>query len=290
MCATVRPRTQAVAPVEDPRSSISSQPTAASEAGVDEQHRRRRRAQSRGRDAELVADRRDDEQEPEEHQHRQRENEVVPVLRPERELRRRQQERADREPAPALPQEHRDGGYEGDHHEPERSRRRAAVDEHRSGERAEDPERCDELRAPADCDRRPGGADETCDEQADLRRDDVLNRSRVGQRRVERRERGRDGGDRGIRLPPPLVQEQSHPEERGRSQERERDASLDAEPPAIDGDDEEEDDADQDRKAADRGEDPSAEQVFERLPGRMSLPGGVGGGGAGAALGGGGPG
>ena len=138
------------------------------EARVDEEHRRGRGAQRRGRNAELVTDRRRPRTGTSRARARQRERQIVSILGPERDLWRGEQERADREPAPALPEEHRDGSDEGDHREPESERRGTAVDENWRRKRAEDAERRDELRLPADGDGRSGRPDETCHEQAEL--------------------------------------------------------------------------------------------------------------------------
>ena len=99
---------------------------------------------------------------------------------------------------------------------------------------------------------------------------------RVGERGVQRGERGRDCRDGRFGLAAPLVEEEAHGEEERRAEERERDAGLDADPAAVDRDDEEEDDADEDREAADPGQDPAAEQVLERLAGSHHLAASVG--------------
>ena len=179
-------------------------------------------------------------------------------------MRRADQERAQGEPAPALPDEHGYRRDQRDDHEREGEARRLAADEHRRGQRAEKGQGGHELRSPANGDGRADGADERGNEKAGLLPDDALHRRRVGERGVQRRERARDGGDSRFGLAPSLVQEEADGQEHRRAGERERDAGLDADPAAVDGDDEEQDDADDDREPAEPREDPAAEQILER--------------------------
>ena len=71
-------------------------------------------------------------------------------------------------------------------------------------------------------------------------------------------------GDGGFGLAASLVQEETDGQEHRRAGEGQGDARLDADPSAVDGDDEKEDDADDDRQPAEPGEDPAAEQILER--------------------------
>ena len=231
---------------------------------VQEKHRRGRDTQGRDGNAELVPDRRDDEETPVEREHRERQEEIVSVPRPVHELWRADQEGAEREPAPALPQKSSDRRDERDDHERQGQSRRLATDEDGCRECAQQGERGDELRSPPHGDRRAGPTHDSGDEEPGLLADDLLHGGRVRQRRVERGQRARDGGDRRVGLASPLVEKQASREKDRRAGERERDARLDTDPATIDGDDEEEDDSDDDREPAEPREDPSAEQIFER--------------------------
>ena len=153
--------------------------------------------------------------------------------------------------------------------------RRLAADEDGCRERAQKAERGDELRVPTDRDIARAGADSRRRRRKARRLWPTTSCTAVAYVReaYSAGERRRDGDDRGVGLAAPLVQKEAGCEQHRRAGERERDARLDADPAAVDGDDEEENDADDDREPAEPREDPSAEQVLERLSsGRPESP------------------
>ena len=189
------------------------------ERGVQQEHGGRRDAQRRGRNAKLVSDRSHDEEAPVEGQHREREDEIVAIPRPEHELRGADQERTEREPAPALPEEHRHGRDQRDDHEGERRARGLAADEHRRGESPEKRKTGDELRPPANGDGGSGRTDERGDHEPRLGGDHVLHAGRVGQRRVQGRKGGSDRSHGRLGLSAPLVEEETDGEQDRRPRE-----------------------------------------------------------------------
>ena len=264
MYETVTPSTHAVAPWDDPRSSTRVHPSAVASAAfrrsTDADETRKVEMGTRSSYPIAATTKRA----PVEREHRERQEEVVSVPRPVHELWRADQEGAEREPAPALPQKSSDRRDERNDHESERQSRRLATDEDGCRECAEQGERGDELRSPPNGDRRAGPTDDSGDEEPGFLADDLLHGGRVRQRRVERGERARDGGDRRFGLASPLVEKQAGCEKDRRAGERERDPCLDPDPATIDGDHEEEDDSDDDREPAEPRQDPSAEQILER--------------------------
>ena len=103
----------------EPRSSINPQPRALTRPAFSSRTDAEDTRSTEVGTPKLVADRGDDEQAPVQREDGERYHEIVPIPRPERELRRADQKRAQGEPAPALPEEHGNRGDQRDDHERE---------------------------------------------------------------------------------------------------------------------------------------------------------------------------
>jgi hypothetical protein len=136
----------------------------------------------------------------------------------------------------------------------------------RDERRADEAERRDGLRVPGQRDRRPYTRDPGGDHKRGEIRNQAVHRGGGEQRRVAARDAGADGRDRRVELPVPVAHHDPAGEHQRRRERAEQDALRRPDPAAIDGEDEEEDDAQQRHDATRPGERTGAEQV-----GRLDL-------------------
>ena len=190
-------------------------------------------------------------------------------------LRRGDGDRRDEQTAPVA--EHCHDGRRGEHEAGERRAgcREAVLqrDRNRHEHRADEPERRERLGPPGERDRRTEGGDRGGRGQCERRRDQVVERRRGEQRRVEAGDAGACRRDGCVRVAVAPTQPDAGADERSRGGRPEGDPRRRADPAAVDGEHEEEDDAEERHDAAGPRERTRAEQhaQVERLarwPGR----------------------
>ena len=240
---------------------------AAASAGRDEEERGGERLDPAVGLAELDGDRDRDEQAPEDG----REPDHGPVhglaLGDEADaLGNRSDQRGDQEAAPALAERDHGGGGEqdGDEARPEEGQLLVLDERHERDEHgADEPEGGDELGAPGEGNRGGAGSDARCGDQ----------RPRVGDEPVERRgcEEGgeaardacADGGERRVRRPEAAPEPEAPREDGERGRGAEAEAQLGADPAAVHGEHEEEDDPEDGYDRARPGEPEGAGELGE---------------------------
>jgi hypothetical protein len=180
-------------------------------------------------------------------------------------LRRRDRERGEREPVPALPQQHAGGGRERDEQDEHGSAVAGDSREDRSRERAQDAERGDAARLPAQGQSRGNSADANGEDDRRELREQLIDLCRDRDRDEEARDPGRDRRESGIGARLRLVQPDAERQQPGRAGGRERDARRLADPAVRDREREQEDDADQHGEPAHPGEHSPADEVLEAV-------------------------
>ena len=142
----------------------------------------------------------------------------------------------------------------------------SSADQDRRQQRAENPDRGDDHRFPADREHHAHHPDQAGAGKPRPRRDQVIHLRPDQERRVEAGEGARDSCQGRLGAPLALVEPDSGKQERGGAEEAEDGAHRLVDPAPIDRDSEQEDDSEQDRDAADPGEDAAAEDLLEAAP------------------------
>jgi hypothetical protein len=245
------------AAVEDERGGVAGEGAAPDD---------RRRGEAAHADAERVRDAGDGKDQPE----RDRDcRSVLVIRRDERDsLRRRGDDRRDRQPAPLAPDRERERRREDESCERGSQRRHAALerDGDRHEHRADQPEAGDRLGPPDECDAGAGRRDPCCKKQRGRRGEEVVERRGGEERRVSACEPGADGGNGGVRVAVAPVQPEPRAEDEAGGERAEADARRRADPAAVDREDEEEDDPEERHCAAGPGERTRAQEEAEVEP------------------------
>jgi hypothetical protein len=162
-----------------------------------------------------------------------------------------------------LPQQdaHRRGS--GEEQERDGRERELAADQHRRGDRAEDPERRDAARLPANGEPGRGRADREGDRESGQRRDQLIGLDGDDRAREQTRDPGRGGRERAVGASAALVGTDPGHEQTERRRGGERGPRLLADPAARDRDDEQEQQPRKQRQPTRPREHAPAEQVLE---------------------------
>jgi len=169
----------------------------------------------------------------------------------------------DAQPVPAPPHQHRDSGRLRDREEEQRCRVVDCARQQGSSERAQDAEAADRRRIPPNRERRPDRAEDEGAYERELDRHQVVEHRRRGQRHEEAGEPRAAGGERRLRASAPFVEPGTEPEQGCRAGERERCPRSLPQPPSLDGERDQEREADDHGDATGERKQAAAEQVFE---------------------------
>ena len=178
------------------------------------------RVQALGPDSQIVADGHGHAESTEGHEYRDRLERARPIDGVHDPLRRGHQERREREPVPAQPQQHARRGSQGHEEEHHGAALAGRAGQHRRRESAEDSEGRDAARLPSHGKRRGGGSDPDRQDDGEQLRHQVVDLSRDRHGDEQSRDAGRHARERSVRARLVLVEPDSQDRAARRSPRR----------------------------------------------------------------------